>query len=195
MVNPEVEITKYDRPKTELQEWLIFSILVANKPAKRTALVTDQLLKSLPGGTPFNRLRMAIIQKRLRGALMRARTGQYKRIYRALKNVVGDAVFGPMDPATVSLDRLEEAVGPKTARFFLLSTRAGVRAAALDTHVLKFLRSQGYEVPKATPSKGKKYREIEQWFLQEADKRGMTPANLDAEVWASYAVKKAAYVG
>lgn len=97
------------------------------------------------------------------------------------------------DPKTVDLATLENAVGPKTARFFLLSTRRGAQCAALDTHVLKFLRSLGHDVPAVTPSKGRRYHEIEQLFLDEARRRRMTPAKLDAAVWHSYAVLKRPY--
>jgi hypothetical protein len=39
MVDP-FAITKYDRSKSELEEMLLFCVLVAGKPARRTA-VTD----------------------------------------------------------------------------------------------------------------------------------------------------------
>lgn len=186
MIDPVKQIVKYNRPKNKLEEWLVFSVLVANKPAERTARVTRTLLRSMPGRTPFAKIR-GVNGTGLRSALRRARTGQYKRIGRTLKKIV------ELDPRTVSLDELEAAVGPKTARFYLLSTRKGVRCAALDTHVLKFLRSRGHDVPKVTPSAGPKYRKIEDLFLAEADRQGKTPARLDEEVWRSYAVLKRPY--
>lgn len=180
------EIVKYDRPKSALEEWLVFSVLVANKPAKRAARTTGLFLDLLPGGSPLNKIR-SNDGRTVRGALRRARTGQYRRILRALQTAA------ELDPRTATLEELEEAVGPKTARFFILSTRRNARCAALDTHVLKFLRSRGHDVPAVTPAAGPTYRRIEQLFLDEARRRRMSPARLDEAVWRSYAVLKRPY--
>lgn len=186
MIAPAKEIVKYDRPRNKLEEWLVFSVLVANKPAERTAKVTRAFLASLPGRTPFAKIRAASGWE-LRSALIAARTGQYRRISRALRKVV------KLDPQWASLKTLELAVGPKTARFYLLSTRPDARCAALDTHILKFLRLQGHVAPANTPPAGPQYERLENLFLKEADRRRMTPAKLDEAVWRSYAVHKRPY--
>jgi thermostable 8-oxoguanine DNA glycosylase len=56
----------------------------------------------------------------------------------------------------------------------------------LDTHVLKWLRKQGYDAPKSTPT-GRRYLELERAFIAEARKRGKNVRDLDTEVWKSYA--------
>lgn len=86
-----------------------------------------------------------------------------------------------------SVDDLENiyGIGPKTARCFLIHSRPNMRFAGLDTHILKYLRGLGYEVPKTTPT-GKKYKEIEQIFLNLVDKSGKSVAEFDLEIWRKY---------
>jgi thermostable 8-oxoguanine DNA glycosylase len=50
------------------------------------------------------------------------------------------------------------------------------------------MKALGHNVPKATPSK-KKYGIIEKIFLCIAEARGMSVADLDLEIWKSYAQK------
>jgi thermostable 8-oxoguanine DNA glycosylase len=59
----------------------------------------------------------------------------------------------------------------------------------LDVHILKYLRSQGFEAPKQTPS-GKKYLELEKNFLELAKKNNMTPADFDLMLWTKYSTKE-----
>jgi thermostable 8-oxoguanine DNA glycosylase len=73
-------------------------------------------------------------------------------------------------------------IGPKTSRFFILWTRPHERYAALDVHILRWLRGLGHNAPRSTPN-GRKYGELEKIFLSEADKRGLSPGELDAQVW------------
>ena len=80
-------------------------------------------------------------------------------------------------------------IGLKTARFYWMNCVPNQNYAILDTHILKWLRMQGYDVPKSTPSKNK-YLKIEQIFLEEAKKRNKTPIELDLEIWLSYAKKQ-----
>jgi thermostable 8-oxoguanine DNA glycosylase len=65
-------------------------------------------------------------------------------------------------------------------------SRPDQRYAALDTHILKWLRSRGHDVPKSTPSSKKKYKEIEQLFLFIADDLGVDPSVLDSFIWQKY---------
>ena len=166
-----------------LQWLLIVGICVANKPAKRMVALAEELLRRGARGsddTPFECLYQ--LGNSLREELEDLKTGQYTRIEKALARIIY------LDPRTCSLEDLEAVpgIGPKTARWFLMRTRPGVRLAALDTHILKWLRGHGYDVPKNTPT-GRRYRHIEQIFLAECDRRDKTPAELDLEIWRSYA--------
>jgi hypothetical protein len=117
-------------------------------------------------------------------ALRAARTGNYRKLSRALPELARSG----LDLRRCSVADLEAlyGVGPKTARYFILHTRPDARVAALDTHVLKYLSTLGHEVPKSTPSSGRRYAELEKAFLAEADSLGLSPAHLDLLVWTSY---------
>jgi thermostable 8-oxoguanine DNA glycosylase len=95
-----------------------------------------------------------------------------------------------IDLKTCSVDELESVrgIGPKTARCFLIHSRRGSRHAGLDTHILKYMREMGFEVPKSTPT-GKKYRELEVIFLGLADASGMGLAEFDLNIWKKHESK------
>jgi thermostable 8-oxoguanine DNA glycosylase len=65
-----------------------------------------------------------------------------------------------------------------------MSSRKGVQHAALDTHILRWMRDKGVNAPKSTPT-GKKYLTLEQQYLTmvPAEK---TPAEFDLEIWKKY---------
>ena len=56
--------------------------------------------------------------------------------------------------------------------------------AALDVHILRWMKSLGYDAPKQTPV-GKKYKELENIFLNEAKQRNLTPGELDYIIWSN----------
>jgi len=191
-------IDPYDLTKPwderRLQEWFLFGVCVAGKPARMTALKLDIFLSApvLAGRPmtiwgqhllPFDFVKKLIANRKLGQHLRKAKFGQYTRINKAMRGMVR------IDPATVTLDELEQihGVGAKTARMLLLYTRPDLDVAPLDTHVLKWLRANGYDAPKSTPPPGKKYRELEQAFLAEGKKRSLTAREWDTEVWLQYA--------
>lgn len=163
------------------REWrLIYSIIVAGKSAKFTEAVMFRLLPARCG-SPFKWIREVRNRGRLNGALKETRTGNYTKLEKALSALVDSN----LDLERCTPEDLEKihGIGPKTARFFILWTRPGERYAALDVHVLRWMRAQGHDAPKSTPN-GKKYRELEIAFLAEADKRGLTAGELDSKIWA-----------
>jgi thermostable 8-oxoguanine DNA glycosylase len=145
----------------------------------------EKFLDAVPGSTPF--LKLVGLSWRKREFMQRlqdSRLGQYNRLYNFMK----DSLELP-DLKTVSLWRLMQVrgCGPKTARMFLMFTRPNQRYAALDTHVLKHLKANGHKVPKATPSSGRRYDELEQIFLKMADDAKMSVADYDLMIWKRYA--------
>lgn len=167
----------------ELQARLIYAVLVAGKSAvfaeaKVLALVGDRI-----DDLPFDVIREYIRRGDIEEWLRSERVGTYGRLMKCFPDLV------ELDPRTCTIHQLEavHGVGPKTARFFVLWTRPGAMCAALDTHILKWLRSLGYDAPKSTPQAGARYDELEKVFLHEAEKRGKAPRDLDFEVWDSYA--------
>jgi thermostable 8-oxoguanine DNA glycosylase len=113
--------------------------------------------------------------------LREARTGNYGKLARGLRELV-DARLDLARCTPAELQRVY-GIGPKTSRFWILWTRPGARYAALDVHVLRWLRSLDYQAPASTPANPKLYDQLERAFLAEADRRGLTPRELDFEIW------------
>ena len=192
MITPH-NITNYNRTQPELEEFLLFAILVAGKTAKTQAEKLNLFLQDHPvkNGTlndkkdsPFEFIQRLINLNMLKLWMMDCKLGQYNRLDKAIRGIL--QFKGKLD--SVSAQELEtiDGIGPKTSRFFLLHSRPNLRVAVLDTHILKFLSEMGYKVPKATPSSKKKYRKIELDFLTECDNAGKNPADMDLEIWKSY---------
>lgn len=166
----------------EIERKLLYSVIVAGKSAVFAENALARFLSGADEETPFQYVRRLKESGRLYDTLKECRCGNYTKICQCFLEVVD------VDVGNCSVADLEaiHGIGPKTARFFLLWTRPGVRFAALDTHVLKWLRKVGYDAPHSTPS-GRKYRELEVAFLQEADDMGLTPRELDWKIWSEYA--------
>lgn len=181
MIDPS-DVIKFDRTDAELQEWFLFSAVVAGKTASIMARLLDRFLTSLPGSTPFEKVRWAIDNGVLEDKLREHRMGQYNKLTRCFAQVLD------VDLRTCTVEDLEQitGIGPKTARMFIMHSRPNQRLAALDVHVLKHLNANGIKAPPSTPSSPKKYRELEEAFLQLADLSGKDPSAYDLEVWKLY---------
>lgn len=173
------------------QWWLLFAVMVANKPAEITKRKLDELL----GGKraekmPFHEIEHMDAVGKLRQELERVRAGQYTRIYKTFSHIVRAVSLNtlPDDPRTWRLEALDHipGIGPKTARWFYLLCHPEAKVAALDTHVLKFLRDQGNKVPKGTPPAGRRYNLLECEFVMYAERLDMKPRDLDWFVWTTY---------
>ena len=189
MITPTT-ITNYNRTEAELEEFLMFAILVAGKGAEQQAKKLESFINpehKHPDVSPFDYLHylFGTNKIRLRNVMRHHKLGQYNRLEWAFSGIL--AYQGHLK--TISIEQLESVygIGSKTARFFVLHSRADAKVACLDTHILKWLNEKGYKVPKATPPKNK-YKEIEKLFLQEAINHQMTPADLDLQIWKSYAI-------
>lgn len=185
MITPET-VTQYDRTEEELEEFLMFGILVAGKNAKVQAKKLGEFLHWRGTFTPFQYL--AFLARHNSGLLIRSmqkhKLGQYNRLDGAFRGIL--QFKGQLKTVTVEQLESVKGIGPKTARFFVLHSRRNVQHAVLDTHILKWMKRLGYKVPKATPSKNL-YRKIEAKFLVIAAQKNMSPANLDLHIWKSYA--------
>ena len=176
--------------KHSAQWWLLFAILVANKPAEITTRKLNSFLDALGvfGLTPFAKLRSSS-PKKIEASLRSVKTGQYKRVLSAflwLRNLSPDGD----DPRIWGVPDVLECVpgiGPKTARWYTMLVEPDYRCAALDTHILKFLRDNGVpDAPRATPPAGKTYQRLEDSFLAACDTVQMKPRDLDYLLWAVY---------
>lgn len=192
LVDPQ-NITKFDCSKEELQLLLLFWICAAGKKASTAAANLCRMLergRSVFGvEEPFN------IISRFGSDLAEIMRSNGIGCYNNKSRSMLDLVSRDLDLSSCSVSDLEDVIGigPKTARCFVMHSRRGSRHAGLDTHVLKYLRSRGVEVPKSTPT-GKRYAELEMIFLEMADEAGKSPADFDLEIWRKYSSKSSALV-
>ena len=184
MIDP-FDITDYNRTNEELEEFLLFCIFVANKPAERTVKVLEKFLNGTK--RPLERIKNYAFHNTLGYMLRACKTGQYSRLEKCLIELV----MSKVDLRSCSPQALESihGIGPKTARYFILHSRKDAEVACLDTHALKFLKSENVDnVPKSTPT-GKQYRRLEKIFIEKAKKSGKSIADFDLEIWKKYAKK------
>jgi hypothetical protein len=169
--------------KNQLQWWILFGICVAGKGARQTEEKMNRFLDLSAAITPFGRVKSMIQYGELGQNLRKVKMGQYARINKAFRHAVN------LDLDNLTVKSLEQVpgIGPKTARMTILYYEPEAECVPLDTHILKWLRSKGYDAPKSTPPAGKKYLELEQAFVAEARKRNVSVRNLDTLVWKTYA--------
>lgn len=192
MVDP-INFTNYNRNTNELQETILFSLLVAGKNALTTAKQLDNFLEDHKqiGKCPFDRFYIypiTVLPQSLKKYGFGCYNTKAKGIY--------DLVRAGLDLRTCSVEDLEKihSIGMKTSRLFVLHTRENAENIPLDVHILHYLADLGYSVPRVTPSSKKKYLEIEKLCIQLAKKAGKTCAEWDLNTWRIYrerAAKKA----
>lgn len=166
----------------ELQLRLLYAVIVAGKSARFAEQAMARLFAGLGDTLPFNRLLEWVADGTLDARLREARVGNYGKISKAFSALAASGI----DLRSCGPDSLEaiHGIGPKTARFFMIWTRHDARVAALDVHILRWMRDLGYDAPRQTPS-GKRYALLEAAFLAEADRRGLSPQALDAQIWSA----------
>jgi hypothetical protein len=196
MINP-YNITDYNRKRGELEEFLLFCIVVAGKTAYIQAEKLESFLNSVNSRlmlpehiTPFQSLKSADQHGILFEEIKLAKLGQYKKIYSGFK-YISEREFD-LNRMTPELLEKIPGVGMKTSRFFLLhsDTFYKDKIAILDTHILKFIKENIDErAPKSTPVIPLTYRFWESRFLLWCNLNGKNVADFDLEVWKSYARK------
>lgn len=164
----------------ELEYKAVYALIVAGKSAKFAQRVMERFRAE--GQHLFNLIRHLSDSGKLRLKLKECRSGNYTKLCRALPLL---AKLTPQQLASCSPGDLERipGIGPKTSRFFILWTRSNARVAALDVHILRWLRQRGHDAPRTTPANRKTYARLEAVFLQEADARGVSPRDLDYAIW------------
>lgn len=196
-VDPAGNPVKYDRSDAGLQAWMLFCVMVAGKGAAQTKAALTRFLSNAKT-TPFEYIQDLENQEPygLLQAVVDSRAGQYNRLTKSF-SVLACHDTNWLRTCTVAELESVPGIGMKTSRFFALSTRANAAHAALDTHLLKELRTadakpflQAYNlhetvIPMATPPKGL-YLKLEQVVLDMAAAKGMTPAAFDYDVWYKY---------
>lgn len=193
MIDPQNPI-RYNATINELQEFLLFCIVVAGKNSTVQAKKLENFLVFAHNSYTAHHHHRAIShfevlrwlgEKGIEKWLQMAKMGQYKRISVAFRGAANLCV----DECTLEDLIAVKGIGPKTARFFLLFTRKDCKYAVLDTHILKFLRKiHVQDVPLATPQKKSDYDRLEKEFTDawEIAGNGLTLAEFDLTIWKYY---------
>jgi len=188
MIDP-TDITKFDRTVPELEEYLLFAIAVAGKRADTTAKNLQRFLKythqhnKISGWQPLASLRNFTVTQ-LAATLKKFGFGCYNLKARGFHTLA----HSNLDLTTCGLAELKliPGISFKTATFYLLHSRRNVKYACLDTHLLRWLRDQGHDVPKTSPQSLKRYEAIQELYLGLAASMGRDPAELDLAIWNEY---------
>lgn len=201
MVDPN-NITNYNLTPSQLEETLLFWVCAAGKNGETSANCLEQML------TYMKKLYYYSFKRKISSPFelikdIHTRTGiTYTKddtwlefymkefgigCYKAKSRTFRDLAHSNLDLEKCTVEDLEgiKGIGPKTARCFIIHSRPDQPYAGLDTHILKFLRDEGYDAPKSTPN-GKKYRELEQVFIRLAKEVEMTVADYDLYIWKKY---------
>ena len=184
MTSP-TNIIKFDRTKAELETFWIFCLFVAGKNSDYAVKCVNRMSlgNKQKGQTPFDELTEldVDVSTYIRAKLIDCKVGQYSRLTKALEESLS------LDLANATLEDLMSVfgVGPKTARFFLVYTRADCNYAILDTHILKWMRKYLNDIPVATPPP-RLYDELEAKFLILKDQHmpHLSVARADLLIWA-----------
>ena len=194
MINP-YNITNYSRKRGELEEFLLFCIVVAGKTAYIQAQKLEDFLKSVnarlmmpESSSPFQILKSANQHGILMEEIQKAKLGQYRKIYNGFKYITEREY----DLTRMTPEELEliPGVGMKTSRFFLLHSDKTYKdkIAIIDTHILKFIKENiDIRAPKSTPTIRVTYKYWEDRFLYWCESNNKNVADFDLEVWKSYA--------
>lgn len=158
MIDPN-DVTNPARTGRELEEFLLFCIVVAGKNADQQARKLEAFLE---GGEPFPLIR-SMRNGDLESRLKRVKLGKYALLSESFRQL-GHA---GLDLRKCSWEELLlfPGIGIKTAKFFTLHSRSRQMHGVLDTHVLSWMRQhwtsagpRRMEVPRHSPQDIATYR-------------------------------------
>jgi thermostable 8-oxoguanine DNA glycosylase len=179
-IDPD-NVTKFDATFEELELQILFWICAAGKNGHTSArCLNDFLSYFCKKNNKISPFEIIASVDNLPFELKRFGIGCYNNKAKTISELLGRK----LNLKTCSLEQLENiwGMGPKTARCFLIHSRRYQKLAGLDRHILRFLKDNGYEVPKNSPNK-KQYAELEKIFLGIAEKTNKTISELDLEIW------------
>ena len=192
MIDP-TKITNYNLTIPELEEHLLFWVFAAGHNAKSTARGVEKFLNKVyeESDYPYNPFCAILDTMTERGwdKIVEALSTSGLGCWKIKSNTIHQLIFSNLNLRTCSIEDLEEisGIGPKTARCFVMHSRPNIRAAGLDTHILNCLNDLGLTVKKVP---GKKYKKIENKFLEFADASKKSIAELDLMIWNAYSSGK-----
>src|SRR5580698_1559120 len=159
MIDPN-NVTNASRTAAELEEFLLFCVVVAGKNADQQAAKLERFLS---GRKPFAHIRASHKGGTLDDQLKAVRLGKYALLGRSFRELAHSRI----DLATCTWEELTgfPGIGIKTSKFFILHSRAAQMHGVLDTHVLAWMREHWSsaapgraEVPRHSPQDPRAYR-------------------------------------
>lgn len=182
-------ITNYNLTDAELETTLMFWVFAAGKNGTRAAQITNQLRSfwdTMSKDISTFHWLMHYDLEDTTELLKQYKTGCHNIKARTLWQLCRE----DLNLRTCTAEDLEKiyGIGMKTARCFIIHSRENAPYAGLDTHMLKHLKSLGYEVPKSTPSSRKVYLELEKVVIKLAEDSKMSPAQYDLITWRRYKI-------
>jgi hypothetical protein len=191
MIDPS-NVTHFGRTDEELEEFLLFCVVVAGKNADQQAAKLEGFLG---GRRPFAHIRSADRAGGLRGRLREVRLGKYALLERSFRGLAGSGADLRACPWE-DLTRFP-GIGIKTAKFFILHSRPGEMHGVLDTHVLAWMREhwepggpRRAAVPRHSPQDPRTYRFWETVYFGMVSARHHRPggpaidwARFDLDLW------------
>lgn len=194
MIDPQ-NITNYSRTEHELQEFFLFGIAVANKNARRTAKAFDVFLDKLGFKilNPFSRIRIFVWCHEIKGLaniLKECGIAPYNQKANTMYSLackLQSYKLTDTEPELIMEKVIEvKGIGMKTATFVLTHSFVDFEMPVLDTHILKWLASQGVRnVPKSTPGNKSRYFELSNEFIR-LKPNDKSVAEFDLEIWRKY---------
>lgn len=133
MIDPN-KVTNAARTRAELEEFLLFCVVVAGKNADQQS---RKLERFLGGRSPFAHIRASDRAGVLLARLKEVRLGKYSVLVRCMRELAASGI----DLGACTWQELTKfpGIGIKTAKFFVLHSRAGQMHGVLDTHVLAWM--------------------------------------------------------
>jgi hypothetical protein len=192
-LDPTRLIDNREEPMTRTQqEYLVLYVIIVAGKHSEFANAALTRFATMIGDAEFPlEVIHNINDNQLVDILRKARTGNYEMKFKAFKyagtfwNRNDLKKVTPDEWANVGGDRI--GIGPKSSRYICMCLDPeNANYAALDTHVLKWLRHLGFDAPKSTPPAGPWYTMWELVYLQLANQRGRIPAELDLDIWMAY---------
>ncbi len=134
MIDPS-NVTNPARTEPELEEFLLFCVVVAGKNADQQARKLDRFLGPRK---PFAYIRASDREGTLDARLREVRLGKYSLLARSFRELARSGA----DLRRCGWEDLTRfpGIGIKTAKFFVLHSRRGEMHGVLDTHVLGWMR-------------------------------------------------------
>lgn len=177
---------KFEINDKNCQYMLIFSICVAGKKAKVIQKALNKLysIHLQENEMPFDMFLRLDNFITIEFLLKNYGIGCYTLKAECIREIINSNVN--LHEKDLEYWKKFRGMGYKTINYYLMQLYPSEPRACLDTHILKFLREKGHDVPKATPGNAKRYKEIEQIFLQYVPSN-KTPQEFDLEIWTKFA--------